>query len=89
MNKIIKQLMDHMLADLETAMSDQEHDILKAIHKLKDNQEEDKPLVFSCSLGGKLNLDKNTVETVFAFSVKSQVKDTHKLEDPDQGKLAL
>jgi len=80
----LSQLRQVMLDDLQTAFDDAESDIRKAITKMAEDKEDDKPLVFSCAMGGKLNLDANTVETTFAFSVKTSIKNKTVLENPAQ-----
>ena len=91
MNHLIAQFKEHMMADLEAAIENQEDEILEAIAKLRENRPEDdeKPLVFSASMAGKLNLDKSTVETAFSFAVKTTVKDKHTLDEPSQPKFAF
>ena len=64
--------------------------MVQAIHKLADEREHpDKPLVFSCSFTGKLDLEKNKVQTAFSFSAKTTVKNETVLDDPNQQKLEL
>lgn len=89
MNPLIEQLLSQMTADLEEAITDLEDEMLEALQKMRANRddEDEKPLVFSCSLAGKLNLDKNTIETAFSFSVKTKAKNAVQIEDPNQGRL--
>jgi hypothetical protein len=86
-NHLIEQLKEHMTADLEAAIGEQEEQILSAIAKLSDDREGEEPLKFSVTLRGVLNLDKSTVETNFSFGVKTTVKGKHALDDPSQSTL--
>jgi hypothetical protein len=83
----ISQLREVMLRDLKTAFDEAHDDIRDAILHLAETREDDKPLVFSCSMGGKLNLDANTVETSFGFSFKTTIKNKTVMEDPAQIKI--
>jgi hypothetical protein len=85
----ISQLREVMLRDLQTAFDEAHDDIRDAILHLAETREDDKPLVFSCSLGAKLDCDRNKVSTQFSFNVKTLVKNETKLDDPDQIKLNL
>ena len=89
-NHLIKQLLEHMIADLEAAIGGQEEEMLRAITRAADaRSDSEEPLKFSVSLRGVLNLDKDEVETAFSFSTRTAVKAKHPLEDPDQRKLPL
>lgn len=89
-NHLIQQLREHMVADLESAIGDQEEEILRAITRAADaRSDSEEPLKFSVTLRGVLNLDKDEVETAFSFSTRTAVKAKHPLEDPDQKKLPL
>jgi len=84
-NHLIKQLLEHMIADLEAAIGGQEEEMLRAITRAADaRSDSEEPLKFSVSLRGVLNLDKDEVETAFSFSTRTAVKAKHPLEDPDQ-----
>ena len=79
-----------MIADLEAAIGGQEEEILRAITRAAEARtDSEEPLKFSVSLRGVLNLDKDEVETAFSFSTRTAVKAKHRLEDPNQEKLAL
>lgn len=88
-NHLIKQLKQHMISDLEAAIEDREEEIIRAINKMTEERdpESEAPVKFTCSLSGALNLDKNTIETSFGFSVKTTLKERHQIEDPDQAEL--
>jgi hypothetical protein len=89
-NHLIDQLREHMIADLEAAIGEQEEEILRAITRAADaRSDSEEPLKFSVSLRGVLNLDKDEVETAFSFSTRTAVKARHRLEDPNQEKLLL
>jgi len=83
----LEQLKSIMIDDLETAFADAEDDIKRAIAKMAEDKEEDKPLVFSCALSGKFNVDANTVETSFGFSVKTTIKNKTVLDNPAQTRM--
>jgi hypothetical protein len=89
-NYLLKQLAQHMQADLADAIGAQEEEILRAIAKASENgTDSEEPVKFSVSLRGVLNLDANTVETAFSFATRTSVKAKHALEDPKQAKLPL
>ena len=89
-NHLIDQLREHMIADLEAAIGEQEEEMLRAITRAAEARtDSEEPLKFSVSLRGVLNLDKDEVETAFSFSTRTAVKAKHPLEDPDQRKLPL
>jgi len=89
-NHLLKQLAEHMQNDLADAIGAQEEEILRAITRAAEARtDSEEPLKFSVSLRGVLNLDKDEVETAFAFSTRTAVKAKHPLEDPDQKKLPL
>lgn len=91
MNPLIEQLQKHMGFDLEAAIMDKAPEIEAAIIKMRSEKGDDdeSPLVFSCSLSGKLNLDKHVIETAFSYSVKTAVKEKHPIEDPAQIRLPM
>jgi hypothetical protein len=89
-NHLIQQLREHMVADLQSAIGEQEEEMLRAITRAAEARtDSEEPLKFSVSLRGVLNLDKDEVETAFSFSTRTAVKAKHPLEDPDQKKLPL
>jgi hypothetical protein len=89
-NHLIEQLREHMVADLQSAIGEQEEEMLRAITRAAEARtDSEEPLKFSVSLRGVLNLDKDEVETAFSFSTRTAVKAKHPLEDPDQKKLPL
>jgi hypothetical protein len=89
-NHLIEQLREHMVADLEAAIGEQEEEILRAIAKASETgTDSEEPVKFGVTLRGVLNLDANTVETAFSFTTRTSVKEKHPLEDPQQPKLPL
>lgn len=88
-NPRLRALCAHMCSDLVVAFEDQESEMHKAITKMMESRdpESEAPLKFAVSMSGKLDLDKNAVETQLGFSVKTTVKEKHKLEDPGQPDL--
>lgn len=82
---LIRQLAQHSVDDLVTALSERESEILADIQVTRENLEEGKPLVFSFTFSGKLLLDKNKVETSFSYSVKKVQKEEHEIQSVDLG----
>lgn len=86
--EILDQFRQQMVDDLNEAFGDARNDMVQAIHKLADEREDpEKPLVFSCSFGAKLDLEKNKVATSFSFNVKTTVKNETVLGDPNQTRM--
>ena len=61
-NRLIEQLRNYMIADLESAIGEQEDEMLRAITRAADaRSDSEEPLKFSVSLRGVLNLDKDQI----------------------------
>lgn len=85
MNHLIEQLKEHMKEDLEGAFETQESELLASIRKQREDPEnEDKDIVLTVSMKGKLSVDKSKIETAFSFSSKTTVKEIHLIENPNQ-----
>jgi hypothetical protein len=89
MNYIIEQLQKAMVADLEAALFEREEEILEHLRNSSDRRDDEDPLKFTCSLKGTINVDKNTIETAFGYSVKTVLKGKHTLRDPNQMEISF
>lgn len=84
-NHILRACAVHGSADLTTAISRNEYEILEDIERLvADRSDEDGPVKFRATLSIVVDLQKSVVETSFGYSVKRTVKESHEIPDPNQ-----
>lgn len=68
-------------------LEDKIQEAINVILEENQGQEEPKPVVVSIPISVKWNIDEGSVEITTSVSVKHRVKDSIKLQDPNQPEL--
>jgi hypothetical protein len=90
MNALLRNISDNASEDLRNLIEEGADDILKAIHKTEQEAQanETKP---KFSLGFKITVDFDAANynCDLSWSLKQSLGTTHRIEDPNQGKLQM
>ena len=86
-NHLLRAMAENGAKDLIAAIAENEPEILDDIARITENAGPDGKVKFKVSFGVTLDLQKSKVLTAFGYSVKRQVKNSHRIDPPEQGQI--
>lgn len=90
MNTLLQDIAVKSSADLCDLIREGEKDILTAIHKLQhEAQLNDSNPKFTLGFKISVDFEKATYDCDLSWSLKQTLSTSHKIEDPNQGKLEI
>lgn len=90
MNPLLETIATQAAADLYTLIKEGNDDILTAIHKMQaEAQLQETSPKFSLGFKIAVDFDKGTYDCDLSWTLKQSLTASHKLDDPNQGKLPI